>query len=753
MITRPLIRASFIGVVYAALTACQPAGEPNSADPAGQAAAPSKPVSADPPIYDTALSLDSLYTVPSIAGTPPRAAAWSGDGERLAFLWNDAGRPFHDLWVCEAADCTPRRLTRHGETASDRITDTGISEVVWGETGSQKLVYVLGGQLHGLNGKGEPVTLDSQRASVHQLSRSPSGQRIGFVDGGPVSPRYFEFEPGGGLWVRGTGTDAEAARQLVPTEHDYQYVESHQWSDDGRSIVFIMADRGAVPEREIHYVYNGEKQIRRVRRAFPGDPTTRRRIGVVDVDSGALRWLDRRDELRPVWGYDISADGTRLLVNESDFLIKEHVIDVYDLATGARSNFLTRADPANVIPGWQARWAPDDRGMIILTDRDGYYHLYYKAAADTEPVAITAGEWEVESFSVDPDEELIYYVANTPHPAERHLYRVAVTGGEPERLSRRSGTHQPVYSPGHERAAVIFTNDTTPPDLYLNGLEPELEGVQVTRSPGDEFDALPWATVRYPRFNSHVDGTELVGRLLLPPDFDPEHRYPLVVGSIYPNTVRNRWGGGSATPIWGLDQHLVARGYVVFAVDVRGSWGHGRAFSQGLLGDYGGIDTDDLESGIRHLIGQGFVDPDRVGIWGWSYGGLMTLMSLSRKSDLYAVGVADAPATNVWHAFPEQMWVMGEREGADYPERYERMSALYQTDGIEDPLMILHSTADSVVMFSDSLAFTEKLIAREADFEFVPLPAASHVWANGDLTRRRFGYRKIVNFLNEHLQP
>jgi dipeptidyl-peptidase-4 len=239
----------------------------------------------------------------------------------------------------------------------------------------------------------------------------------------------------------------------------------------------------------------------------------------------------------------------------------------------------------------------------------------------------------------------------------------------------------------------------------------------------------------------------------LPKDFDPSQQYPLVVGSVYANTVRNTWGGGSALPIWGLDQHLVSRGYIVLSVDVRGSWGHGRDFSQGLLGDYGGIDTDDLASGVRYMIDQGFVDPDRVGIWGWSYGGLMTLMSLASKPELYAVGVADAPATNVWHAFPEQMWVMGERKGPDYPERYERLSALYSADKIKDPVMILHGTADAVVMYADSVAFIEKLMAREAMYEFVPIPGTTHVWAEGDLARQRFGYKKIVEFLDRHLQP
>jgi dipeptidyl-peptidase-4 len=143
----------------------------------------------------------------------------------------------------------------------------------------------------------------------------------------------------------------------------------------------------------------------------------------------------------------------------------------------------------------------------------------------------------------------------------------------------------------------------------------------------------------------------------------------------------------------GLDQFLVSNGYIVLNVNVRGSWGHGRSFRNGLH-EYGTIDIDDIESGVRYLVARGYADPARVGIWGLSYGGLMTTMSLFKKPDLYAAGVAAAPATNVWHAYPEQMRVMGKPAGDDYPARYERQSSVFHAAGLEDPLMIIHGTKD-----------------------------------------------------------
>jgi dipeptidyl-peptidase-4 len=217
--------------------------------------------------------------------------------------------------------------------------------------------------------------------------------------------------------------------------------------------------------------------------------------------------------------------------------------------------------------------------------------------------------------------------------------------------------------------------------------------------------------------------------------------------------VRNQWGGRTSHPTWGLDQHLVAQGYILLNVNVRGSWGQGREHNQGLLGGYGNIDIEDLHSGVLHLVEKGYADSARVGIWGSSYGGLMTMMSLSKKAEVYAVGIAGAPATNVWHAYPEQMWVMGRADGDDMPGRYESQSALYQVDGVKDPLMIIHGNRDEVVLYSDTIAVANKLIARRQPFELVTLPGAGHGWDAEGNDQRVFAFNKIVEFFNRHLSP
>ena len=185
-------------------------------------------------------------------------------------------------------------------------------------------------------------------------------------------------------------------------------------------------------------------------------------------------------------------------------------------------------------------------------------------------------------------------------------------------------------------------------------------------------------------------------------------------------------------------------------VDMRGSWGRGREHRRGIRLDYGGMDIEDLESGVRFLGTLGYIDTDRVGIWGSSYGGLMTAMSLFRKPGLYAAGVAGAPATNVWHALTGQMAVMMRPE--DQPEEYADSSPFMHGHGLEDPLMIIHGMRDWVVLFKDSVTLVQRLLMLDKDVELVALPNAGHGWDNEGLAQTRYAFKRLVRHFDRHLK-
>lgn len=778
------------------LVAIFPAGatppeKPLDSQPLDSQSLDSQPLDSEVP----RLSIQRLYSLPRLIGTAPSGFAWSGDGRRLAFLWNDQGHNFRDVWIVdvEDPDLAPERVTRmpHADHAAagdpvDRAAageraerDPGVTRVIWHPDG-ERLLIGFRGDLWLVTQGAPPLRLTKTAAVESQPAYSPDGGRLAFVREGNLWILGGDTTHGTSLAVRdGTRLDVAVAR--------------FAWSPDGAKIAVLEEDRRGVALRGIPDYLSDETALPMVRRAYPGEEPVRQRLGLLDVrtdgglirdgasENGAIQWLTL-DEKSPDMLLDFawSPDGAHLAIDTSDLYAKDRRVYIVDIASGnVPSSRLAAHDhdlENETFYFWRIAWSSDSKFLYFLSDRDEDYHVYAVSTASPETASpemarpetaspgtarrLTRGAWAVEEmFPVDGG---LVVVGNRDHAEQRHLFRVDDGGSKPVRLSQRPGTHTPVVSPDGRFAAVTFLSDDTPPDLFLTTLGQRYTGDKrktgdkqgrerrVTRSPLGEFDRYRWVTPSYVTFKSHVDGTTLHGRLTLPPDFDPDRRYPAILGSVYTNSVRHQWGGRTAHPTWGLDQYLAQEGYVLLNVDMRGSWGRGRAHRRGIRLDYGGMDIEDLESGVRFLNGLGYVDGDRVGIWGSSYGGLMTAMSLFRKPGLYAAGVAGAPATNVWHALTGQMAVMMRPD--DEPAAYADSSPFLHADGLEDPLMIIHGMRDRVVLFKDSLTLVQRLLMLDKDVDLVALPAAGHGWDNEGLAQTRFAFRKLVQHFDRHLK-
>ena len=508
------------------------------------------------------------------------------------------------------------------------------------------------------------LQLTETESSERALAASPDGRALAFLRDGDLFLASGLSSESGPEELR---QSLSRAARLTRVAGEARGVSQFRWSPDGRRISIVETDQSGVAVRSIPDYLTDETSADQVRRAYPGEEPMRQRIGLVTLDEqraqavGAIVWPQLapagQQKLDSLLSHRWSDDSRFLAVDTSDLYVKDRRILRVSVETGEVVEWAREQNPRSVSQYfWRIEWAPSSSGLYVISDYLGAeqrggegvsdYHLFH-LDLEGKVSQLTSGAFAIAELEVLPQGVLL--VNNRGRGEERQLDLLAhpETGAgakEPVRVSTLPGTHQPIASPDGRFIADLFSNDSTPPDLYLISLD-ETSGTssgaaerKLTDSPLDEFDRYRWVAPRYVTFPSRVDGVTLHGRLTVPPEYDPTRRYPAILGSVYTDSVRNQWGGRTAHPTWGLDQHLVQQGYVLLNVDMRGSWGRGREFREGIELSYGGPDVEDLASGVDYLATLGFVDMERIGMWGSSYGGLMTCMSLFRHPELYCGG-------------------------------------------------------------------------------------------------------------------
>lgn len=696
-----------------------------------------------PRAREDALTLERMLALPSPTGTAPVAPTWSPDGRHLAFLWNDAGLPRREVWLVGADGNGLRRLT------SDEEGEMGVRELAW-MPASDALVYLRGGELWRTDLAGASEAQTTEDAARSDLAVSPDGRHLSFLQEGD-------------LWLVDARTKAvrRATQVGLPPLSDVALGRYHRpdvevgpyvwggptyaWSPDGHTIAVHHVDRRHMPAVPFPHYLGEETDPNPVRRAYPGGANEARRVGLHSLDTGKLELLDLPDPTGVrVVGFAWSQDGRLLVDRESDTAV-ERWLHVLEPATGELREVWHDRRESRVYTSIASAWHPDGEHVLFLSDRGDRYGLWQLAPGSDAPRLLTPPEFDVTGGpSVASAGGAIHYQANQPSPHERHVFRLSPDGGQPTRVTRLPGHHTPVPSPDGSRVALLHSSDTTPTELWLTSGDGATDEQRITTSPPPEFAGRAWARARYVTFPSRFDGATLHARILEPRRLEPGRRYPVVFGPVYSNTVRNRWAGR-----WGLIQQLlVDRGYLVVQVDVRGSTGYGRAFREAFLTDFAGRDLDDLESAAEYVKGLPHVDPDRLGIWGSSYGGTLTVYALLKKPGLFRAGVACAAAVDPHFFGSDDVAIV--RRPETHPAAFLRGAAQYAAN-LEDHLLLVHGMQDQVVPFKTVVDLAEELMRQGKDFDFAFAPAGTHGWSGPPhYARHLFG--KLLAHFDRHLR-
>ncbi len=397
------------------------------------------------------------------------------------------------------------------------------------------------------------------------------------------------------------------------------------------------------------------------------------------------------------------------------------------------------------------RWSPDTERFVFLSERDGWTHAYLLDASDpgAEALPLTAGEFEVEEPAWSPDGLRLLLAANRGSLTERglHLLEVPAEGGaqpELEPISRLRGTSTlGRWRPDGEAIAFLHADPVNPLDLWVQEPGPDV-AEQLSDTWPDEADEDELIAPQSVRFSS-ADGELVPAQIFLPPDYDDlEGPVPVVVWVHGGGIRQNRYGwhpNRVYALFYGFHQYLLQRGFVVVTVDYRGSIGYGRDFRQGQYLDLGGRDLDDVLATVRYLERIDAVEIGRVGVWGISYGGYLTMQALAQAPTAFDAGVNIAGVVDWadWAVDPGGLWINGRMESPeDHPELYRQRSPIHFVDRLARPLLILHGTADRSVPALQAFRLIDALARADKPFEMMFYPGEQHAFVRSRTWRDAF---------------
>jgi len=458
---------------------------------------------------------------------------------------------------------------------------------------------------------------------------------------------------------------------------------------------------------------------------------------------------DAEDEREPrpvsIFGVSWHEEGTAALFFVRSRDNKDRWLCHVDARTRALTVVERLHDPAWI--NWRfndAGWLPDGR-LWFLSEASGWSHAYVARVDDghAEVRALTRGPFEVSDVEPSRDGTTLYVRANAEHPGRYELYAIDVARGTMARRTSLGGRNRFVISPDETKVVARHGTTTTPPELYLQSLEPGSMPRRLTTTVTRAYESLELEPPRIvPVPSSHVDAP-IWSRLYLPPDDAPppaaDGRRPAVLfvhGAGYLQNAHHGWSGYFREFLF--HQLLARRGYVVLDMDYRGSAGYGRDWRTAIYRDMGGPELEDYLDGIDWLAEHHGVDPARVGIYGGSYGGFLTLMALFDHPDRFAAGAALRPVTD-WahynHGYTSNILNTPEVD----PLAYARSSPIEHAEGLDDPLLICHGMLDDNVFFKDTVRLTQRLIELgKQGWEVAMYPVEPH------------GFREPSSWLDEY---
>jgi dipeptidyl aminopeptidase/acylaminoacyl peptidase len=701
---------------------------------------------------------------------PPAGGRW--DNARKRLLFNDSG----DIVIYDAATGARRQVTR---------TSGPESNPRWARNDTH-VTYVSGGHLFimPVDGTGTLVT-----QLVEVTPRRPDPR---LTD----SQKFIREEEQKLLeYVREQAEQRKKREEKAKQERlpQFELASPQQTavdlmlSPDETHVFLGVAERpqGAKNTVVPNYVTESGYTEDIPARTNVGDTQDRRLLAILNVKTGKSVWADGSfappvsDKEKPATGGTttpegkpgraaereirwsmpvVSDDGKLVVASARSADNKDRWFVTLDPATGKTKVIDTLHDEAWIrelgFGGSSLEFLPDNKRVWFLSERDGWMHLYtLDVSADgAKPKQITEGKWEITSASLSRDGKTFYITSTENHPGERHLYRVPIDGGARTRITSMTGSNDAEISPDESTLGLVHSYSNKPPEVYIAANTPGAAARQITTTPTADWRSFNWIDPKVITFKAR-DGVDVYARLFTPEMIgakrDPSRPGVVFVhGAGYLQNAHKYWS--TYFREYMFHNLLASRGYVVLDVDYRASSGYGRDWRTAIYRHMGGKDLEDIVDGAKYLAQAERVDPKRIGVYGGSYGGFITLMAMFTTPDAFAAGAALRPVTD-WahynHGYTSNILNVPQKDA----EAYRKSSPIYFAEGLKGALLICHGMVDTNVHFQDSVRLAQRLIElRKENWELAVYPVENHGFT--EETSWADEYKRILELFEDNLR-
>lgn len=669
----------------------------------------------------------------------------------------------------------PATGTREILVSAERLVPAGESEALavhgysWSKGMKKLLIFTNSKRVWRRNTRGDYWVLDLGKGNLDQLGGeakpsslmfaklSPEGDRVAYV----IQNNIFVENVNSGrirqLTFDGSDTVINGTSDWT-YEEEFGIRDGFRWSPDGNHIAFWQFDSSRVGEFTM--INNTDSLYPKTitfRHAKVGTTNSACRIGVIDSDGGVPLWFDpskvnSRDHYiaRMEW-----AGSEEVVIQWLNRLQNKNQVMLANIGTGEIRTVLTEKDEAWVNVQ-NITWIDSGRAFLWLSERDGWQHLYRVGRADGDTRLLTPGEFDVVSLqSVDEGNAWVYFIACPENPTQRFLYKAALDGrGKVKRVTPAGDVGSHGYQISKDAQWAIHTRSSfgIPPQIELI----ELAGHKTIRTLAGNDDLIAnlagLERGKSEFFRVDIGDVELDGWMMMPPDFDPKKKYPLlfhIYGEPAGSTVRDSWGGRNY--LWHL--LLNQKGYIVVSLDNRGTKvPRGRAWRKSIYRQVGILAAQDQAAAlIRMLKDRPYIDSERIGIWGWSGGGQMSLNMIFRYPKLYNTAMAIAFVSHqlLYDTIYQERY-MG--LPSDNEEGYTNGSPITHTSKLEGNLLIVHGTGDDNVHYQSFERLVNELIKHNKIFTMMTYPNRSHSISEGENTTRHL-FSLLTRYLLTNMPP